>query len=86
MKFFLVVSFLMTNYTIDRPIFLFSNPNFETHTECQKYVDVMHIKIYQKAAAAYKFQYTPEAIYCITREEVKNLFKQKTPKKTETQT
>ena len=75
----------MTSYSVDRPVFLFETPNFETYVDCKKYVDQMHMQIYQKASAAYNFQYTPEAIFCITRDDVKDLFKQKPAKKTETE-
>ena len=41
MKFFLIVSFLMTSAAIERPMYVFKNPSFETHQECKEYVDVM---------------------------------------------
>ena len=85
MKFFLIVSFLMTNYSIDRPMFLFKSPSFETRQNCQEYVSEMHMQIYQKAAKAYNYRYTPEAIYCITTDEVKSLFNPKKTKNTETE-
>ena len=75
MKFFLIVSFLMTSAAVERPMYLFKNPNFETYNDCKDYVSVMHMKIYQQAAASYNFRYTPEAIYCITTEQVKDIFK-----------
>ena len=75
MKFFLIVSFLMTSASIERPMFFFQSPSFDSQKECQEYVDVMHMKIYQKAAASYNYQYTPEAIYCITTDAVKDIFK-----------
>ena len=40
-----------------------------------KDLSVMHMKIYQQAAASYNFKYTPEAIYCIDTEQVKDIFK-----------
>ena len=75
MKFFLIVSFLMTSAAVERPMYVFKNPHFETQQECEKYVSVMYMKIYQQAAASYNFRYTPEAIYCITTEQVKDIFK-----------
>ena len=33
------------------------------------------MKIYQKASASYNFKFTPEAIYCITQDAVKDIFK-----------
>ena len=75
MKFFLIVSFLMTGAAVERPMYLFKNPSFETYNECKDYVSVMHMKIYQKASASYNFKFTPEAIYCITQDAVKDIFK-----------
>ena len=40
MKFFLIVSFLMTGYAAERPMYLFKNPSFETYQECVDYVSV----------------------------------------------
>ena len=75
MKFFLIVSFLMTGAAVKRPMYVFKSPSFENLQECKEYVSVMHMKIYQKAAASYNFKYTPEAIYCIDTEQVKDIFK-----------
>ena len=75
MKFFLIVSFLMTGAAAERPMYLFKNPSFETYDDCKDYVSVMHMKIYQKASASYNFKFTPEAIYCITQDAVKDIFK-----------
>ncbi len=75
MKFFLIVSFLMSSAAVERPMYLFKSPSFDTHIECQEYVNVMYMKIYQKASASYNFKYTPEAIYCIDTEQVKDIFK-----------
>ena len=76
MKFFLIVSFLLSaGQEIERPMYLFRTPTFETYAQCQEYVDVMHMQIYKKASASYNFKYTPEAIYCITKDAVKDLFK-----------
>ena len=75
MKFFLIVSFLMTSASIERPMFVFQSPSFDSQKECEEYVDVMHMKIYQQAAASYNYEYTPEAIYCITTDAVKDIFR-----------
>ena len=75
MKFFLIVSFLMTSAAIERPMYVFKSPSFENLQECKEYVSVMYMKIYQTASASYNFKYTPEAIYCITTEQVKDIFK-----------
>ena len=75
MKFFLIVSFLMTSAAVERPMYVFQSPSFDTIVECQKYVSVMYMKIYQTASASYNFKYTPEAIYCITTDQVKDIFK-----------
>ena len=75
MKFFLIVSFLMTSAVVERPMYVFKSPSFDTIVECQEYVSVMYMKIYQTASASYNFRYTPEAIYCITTEQVKDILK-----------
>ena len=75
MKFFLIVSFLMTGAAVERPMYLFKNPSFETYNDCKDYVSVMHMKIYQQASASYNFKFTPEAIYCTTQDAVKDIFK-----------
>jgi len=65
----------MTSAAVERPMYVFKSPSFDTIVECQKYVSVMYMKIYQTASASYNFRYTPEAIYCITTEQVKDIFK-----------
>ena len=48
MKFFLIVTFLMANTAaLDRPMYVFKNPSFDSMQECKEYVSVMHMKIYQ---------------------------------------
>jgi len=74
MKFFLIVSFLMTSAAVERPMYVFKNPSFESMKECREYVSVMHMKIYQQASHSYNYQYTPEAIYCLTQDAVKEIF------------
>ena len=74
MKFFLIVSFLMTGYATERPMYLFKNPSFETYQDCVDYVSVMLKKIYQQAVKSYDYRFPPEAIYCITKDAVKEIF------------
>ena len=75
---FIVVTFL--NATIPNSnmneIFIFSNPNFEQKEHCNDYVQVMNLDIYTKAAASYSFKYTPEAIYCLEKEQVGKIMKE----------
>ena len=75
---FIVVTFL--NATIPNSnmneIFVFSNPNFEIQKDCYDYVQVMNMDIYAKAAASYNFKYTPEAIYCLEKEQVRKIMKE----------
>tara|TARA_Y200000002_G_scaffold345616_1_gene319646 strand:+ start:85 stop:348 length:264 start_codon:yes stop_codon:yes gene_type:complete len=76
MKFFIIVSFIMANTAaLDRPLYVFAKPNFETVRECREFVSVMHQRIYSAASASYNHKYTPESIYCITKDEVKDIFK-----------
>ena len=75
MKFFIIVSFIMANTAaLDRPLYVFQNPNFETVGECRDYVAVMHQRIYSAASASYNYKHTPESIYCLPYDEVKEIF------------
>jgi hypothetical protein len=75
MKFFIIVSFVMANkMAADRPLFIFKQPFFDSVLECNQYVSVMHQRIYTTASASYNFKHTPEAIYCLTTEQVKGIF------------
>ena len=60
---------------LDRPLYVFQNPNFETVGECRDYVAVMHQRIYSAASASYNYKHTPESIYCLPYDEVKEIFK-----------
>ena len=75
---FIVVTFL--NATIPNSnmneIFIFSNPSFEQQVDCNNYVQVMNMDIYAKAAASYNFKYTPEAIYCRDKKQVKTIMQE----------
>ena len=76
MKFFIIVSFVMANtMALDRPLFVFKQPVFDTQDECNQYVSVMHQRIYTQASASYNFKHTPEAIFCLPTEQVKEIFK-----------
>ena len=75
---FIIVTFL--NSTIPNSdmneIFIFSNPSFAKQSECNEYVQVMNMDIYGKAAASYNFKYTPEAIYCLEKNQVEEIMKE----------
>jgi len=76
MQFFIIVSFVMANaMALDRPLFVFKQPIFGTQDECNQYVSVMHQRIYTQASASYNFKHTPEAIFCLPTEKVKEIFK-----------
>lgn len=75
MKFFIIVSFIMANSAaLDRPLYIFQQPQFENVNNCKQYVSVMHQRIYATASAAYNFKHTPEAIFCLNTEQVKDIF------------
>ena len=75
MKFFIIVSFVMANtMALDRPLYIFKQPSFETQDQCNQYVSVMHQRIYTQASASYNFKHQPEAIFCLPTEKVKEIF------------
>ena len=75
MKFFIIVSFVMANtMALDRPLFIFKQPIFDTQDERNQYVSVMHQRIYTQASASYNFKHQPEAIFCLPTEKVKEIF------------
>ncbi len=75
MKFFIIVSFIMANTAaLDRPLYVFQKPSFESADECKNYVSVMHQRIYSAASASYNYKHTPESIYCLPHDEVKEIF------------
>ena len=75
MKFFIIVSFIMANeMSLDRPLFIFKQPVFDSVIECNQYVSVMHQRIYTTASASYNFKHQPEAIYCLPTNKVKEIF------------
>ena len=72
--YFLVVSFVMAHpQALDRPLFVYYKPNFETYDQCYTYANTHNQKIYGKAAHHYDYKLTPESIYCITGEQVKQI-------------
>tara|TARA_B100002019_G_C21108278_1_gene517081 strand:+ start:576 stop:842 length:267 start_codon:yes stop_codon:yes gene_type:complete len=75
MKFFIIVSFVMANtMALDRPLFIFKQPVFDSVLECNQYVSVMHQRIYTQASASYNFKHQPDAIYCLPDDKVKEIF------------
>jgi len=75
MKIFLVVSFIMANtMATDRPLYIFKTPSFGSVDECKQYVSVMYQRIYATASASYNFKHTPEAIFCVTKDQVREIF------------
>ena len=72
--FFMVVSFVMANPAdLDRPLFVYYKPNFETHAECHHYANKNHRAIYIKAVQKMGKDHVPESIYCITGAQVKQM-------------
>ena len=72
--YFLVVAFVMQNPTaLDRPLFVFYKPNFETHAESHAFANKNNQMIYGKAVHHYGGRLVPEAIYCITGQQVKDI-------------
>tara|TARA_X000001036_G_scaffold20555_2_gene17249 strand:- start:6578 stop:6841 length:264 start_codon:yes stop_codon:yes gene_type:complete len=75
MNFFIIVTFIVANSAlIDRPLYIFQQPNFKTIQNCKQYVSAMHQRIYATASASYNFKYTPEAIFCLNTQQVKDIF------------
>ena len=75
-KFFMIVSFILTDPTvIDRPLYVFEKPSFNSYSECFSYVQRNNLLLYNKAIRSYNLKYEPEAIYCLNGEAIKDLFK-----------
>ena len=74
--YFMVVSFVMQNPAdIDRPIFVYYKPNFQTYAECYVYANENNRSIYHTALKRMKEPgLTPESIFCITGEQVKQMY------------
>ena len=72
--YFLVVSFVMANpQALDRPLYVYYKPNFETYDQCYTYANKNNHMIYGRAAHHYDYKLRPESIYCITGEQVKEM-------------
>jgi len=81
MDFFIVISFIMNNVAIDRPVYIFKEPNFDNKQVCELYVRKYEQRLIMQAGAAYNFELNPEAIFCITKEQVEDIFKYNNGKK-----
>jgi len=81
MDFFIVISFIMSNVAIDRPVYIFQEPNFDNRQICELYVRKYEQRLIMQAGAAYNFELNPEAIFCITKEQVEEIFKYNNGKK-----
>ena len=74
-KFFMIVTFLLTNPTsVDRPLYVFAEPWFKSHNECVQFVKENNLRLYNTAIASYNLRYKPEAIYCLQEKAVKDIF------------
>lgn len=72
--YFLVVSFVMQNPTaLDRPLYVYYKPNFESYEQCYDYANKNNTIIYGRAVHHYNYELTPESIYCLTGEQVKDI-------------
>jgi len=74
MKFFIVVSFVMTSLGVDRPMYVFRKPTFDSMNDCKAYVSVKYMDIYKVASSSYNFKLKPEAIWCIDNDKMKEMF------------
>jgi len=82
MKFFIVISFIVMNSaSLDRPVYIFKEPNFDNKQICEIYVRKYEQRLFMQAGAAYDFELDPEAIFCVTREQVEDIFKYNDGKK-----
>ena len=81
MDFFIVISFIISNVAIDRPLYLFKEPNFDNKQICELYVRKYEQRLIMQAGAAYDFELNPEAIFCITKEQVEEIFEYNNGKK-----
>ena len=74
MKFFIIVSFVMTSLGVDRPMYVFQKPTFDSMNDCKMYVSVKYMDIYKVASSSYNFKLKPEAIWCIDTDKMKEMF------------
>ena len=59
---------------LDRPLYIFAKPSFDSVCECDEYVTVMNRLIYSQATASYNYKHEPEAIFCLPKDKVKEIF------------
>lgn len=71
----------MSNVAIDRPVYIFKEPNFDNREICELYVRKYEQRLVMQAGAAYDFNLEPEAIFCITKDQVEDIFKYNNGKK-----
>lgn len=72
--YFMVVTFVMQNpLDIDRPLFVYYKPHFQTQQECHQYVSQHNLAIFRRAHEKMGADLQPEAIFCITKEQVKEM-------------
>ena len=72
--YFLVVAFVMPNpQALDRPLFVYYKPNFQTYEQCYAYANKHNQMIYGKAAHHYDYQLRPESIFCLTGDKIKEI-------------
>ena len=73
--YFMVVSFVMANPAdIDRPMFVYYKPHFQSYAECFVYANENNESIYLTALKRMNEPgLTPESIFCITGEQVKQM-------------
>lgn len=72
--YFMVVTFVLQNpLAIDRPLFVYYKPHFQTQQECHQYVALNNLAIFQRAHEKMGSTLQPEAIFCITQHQVKEM-------------
>ena len=72
--YFMVVAFVMQNPTdLDRPLFVYYKPSFQTQSECWLYANKNYPTIYAKAIHQMGSHLVPEAIFCLTGQQVKDI-------------
>ena len=70
----MIVTFILSDPTADsRPLYIFSNPHFETYSECYTYVQKNSLNLYNVAIASYNLKYKPEHLYCINEKAMKDI-------------
>ena len=65
---------MMNTAAPDRPVYIFKEPNFDNKRMCEMYVRKFEQRLIMQAGAAYNFDLEPEAIFCISKEQVKDIF------------